>query len=55
MGVEEEDRHNVGETDRLGVEVPVRDTVGLTDEHPDTLAGMLGESDRAGETLALEH
>ena len=55
MGVEEEDRHNVGETDRLGVEVPVRDTVGLTVEHPDTLAVMLGESDEVGETLALEH
>ena len=38
VGVEEEDRHNVGETDRLGVEVPVRDTVAVTGVEPDVVS-----------------
>ena len=55
VAVDDEDRHKVGEVDRLGVVVPVRDTVGLTDGHPDTVTDRLCVRVTAGDALALGH
>ncbi len=36
--VDVEDRHKVGEVDRLGVVVPVRDIVAVTEKEPDMVS-----------------
>ena len=55
VAVDDADRHKVGEVDRLGVVVPVRDTVGLTDGHPDAVTDRLCVRVTAGDALALGH
>ena len=55
VAVDDAERHKVGEVDRLGVVVPVRDTVGLTDGHPDAVTDRLCVRVTAGDALALGH
>jgi hypothetical protein len=55
VAVDDADRHKVGEVDRLGVVVPVRDTAGLTDGHPDAVTDRLCVRVTAGDALALGH